>query len=591
MAVELHVQNITSGIVPEASVFRSDDFKTVKIGRLRSAELCLSDPAVSPVHAVIELRELEAVLTDMGAGLGTTVNGEQVRKHTLAHGDTLKFGDTVLAVGLGAPALEKSKGASLGATPLFDEEDDDTVPSGLVRERERQPGASKASVMEMRVLWGRSLQRVEHYRRPGRITIGESERATVLMSREGLPCEDFPLIRHGKGGHLLTFSEGMQGEVELGGQVYSLRSLRGSTLAKEDGALPGCYGVVLDVSSRCLIHWGGLSFAFRFVPAFKSVGGLFSRGIDYPYLNTALFSLFAHVAVIVALMIYPIQAEKLGRDTFGGAPDRFISLILTAPPIKPVSNAILERMKKKRRPPELEKKLVPDPTAPAGEMESKGSDESRSKAQNRVEVRKRFARLFDDGGAAGGIIGNRGGGGNLFGGLAKVIGTMGPGTASADLAGLGLRRDMLMGGGLGTSKTATEIGTSGRLGAGDAGVEYGVGVQIGKRQRRVVSLSTPTIMGALSRDVVQKVIDRNKNQIRYCYELDLQRNQDLAGRIAFQWTIEATGRVGEVVIKESTLGNQRVEQCMVHRIRTWRFPAPAGGGVVEVHYPFVFKAN
>ncbi|MED5465639.1 MAG: AgmX/PglI C-terminal domain-containing protein, partial [Myxococcota bacterium] len=375
------------------------------------------------------------------------------------------------------------------------------------------------------------------------------------------------------------------------GQVYSLRSLRGSTLAKGDDALPGCFGVVLDASSRCLIHWGGLSFAFRFVPALKSVGGLFAKGMDYPYLNTALFSLFAHVAVIVALMIYPIQAEKLGRDTFGGPPDRFISLILTPPPTKPVSNAVLERIKKKRRPPELEKKLLVDPSAPAGEMESKGSDESKSKAQNRVEVRKRFARLFDDGGAAGGIMGNRGGGGNLFGGLAKVLGTMGPGTASADLAGLGLRRDVLMGGGLGTSKTATEIGTSGHLGAGDAGVEYGVGVQIGKRQRRVVSLSTPTIMGALSRDVVQKVIDRNKNQIRYCYELDLQRNQDLAGRIAFQWTIEATGRVGEVAIKESTLGNSRVEQCMVHRIRTWRFPAPAGGGVVEVHYPFVFKAN
>ena len=135
MAVELHVQNITSGVVPEASVFRSDDFKTVKIGRLRSAELCFSDPSLSPVHAVIELRELEAVLTDMGAGSGVMVNGEQVRKHTLVHGDTLQLGDTRLAVGLGAPALEKSSGASLGAPALFDEEEDDTVPSGVVGQR------------------------------------------------------------------------------------------------------------------------------------------------------------------------------------------------------------------------------------------------------------------------------------------------------------------------------------------------------------------------------------------------------------------------------------------------------------------------
>ncbi len=55
--------------------------------------------------------------------------------------------------------------------------------------------------------------------------------------------------------------------------------------------------------------------------------------------------------------------------------------------------------------------------------------------------------------------------------------------------------------------------------------------------------------------------------------------------------ILGTGRVGEVVIRDSTMRNPKVERCMINRIRTWQFPAPAGGGVVEVNYPFVFKAN
>jgi hypothetical protein len=32
-----------------------------------------------------------------------------------------------------------------------------------------------------------------------------------------------------------------------------------------------------------------------------------------------------------------------------------------------------------------------------------------------------------------------------------------------------------------------------------------------------------------------------------------------------------------------------VESCMTNHIKRWTFPAPQGGGTVQVTYPYVFK--
>lgn len=37
------------------------------------------------------------------------------------------------------------------------------------------------------------------------------------------------------------------------------------------------------------------------------------------------------------------------------------------------------------------------------------------------------------------------------------------------------------------------------------------------------------------------------------------------------------------------LGNVRTEQCIVAAVRRWSFPAPDGGGVVIVTYPFALQ--
>jgi hypothetical protein len=43
-------------------------------------------------------------------------------------------------------------------------------------------------------------------------------------------------------------------------------------------------------------------------------------------------------------------------------------------------------------------------------------------------------------------------------------------------------------------------------------------------------------------------------------------------------------------VAQSTANNNELETCVAGRVRTWMFPKPKGGGVVQVTYPFIFKA-
>jgi TonB family protein len=102
---------------------------------------------------------------------------------------------------------------------------------------------------------------------------------------------------------------------------------------------------------------------------------------------------------------------------------------------------------------------------------------------------------------------------------------------------------------------------------------------------------TKTVVGGegLPREVVAKIIARHLNEIRYCYESALQHTPGLAGKVAVLFTIDATGSVAQADVAESSLNSPQVEGCMTSRVKRWKFPAPAGGGVVSVSYPWVFK--
>ena len=98
-----------------------------------------------------------------------------------------------------------------------------------------------------------------------------------------------------------------------------------------------------------------------------------------------------------------------------------------------------------------------------------------------------------------------------------------------------------------------------------------------------------TVVGGLSKDVIAKVIRQHQSEIKYCYEVEMQKNPDLAGKVAVLFQIDGSGAVTEDSVTDSTLGNQSTESCMLQKIKRWKFPEPVGGGVVTVTFPWVFK--
>ncbi len=105
----------------------------------------------------------------------------------------------------------------------------------------------------------------------------------------------------------------------------------------------------------------------------------------------------------------------------------------------------------------------------------------------------------------------------------------------------------------------------------------------------VFTRPTPAVKGRLNKAAIQKVIRHHIKRIKYCYERALASTPSLQGKVKVFFQISPSGKVSQARIAHSTLHDQKVEECMLQQVRTWRFPAPEGGGIVNVNYPFTFR--
>jgi TonB family protein len=96
------------------------------------------------------------------------------------------------------------------------------------------------------------------------------------------------------------------------------------------------------------------------------------------------------------------------------------------------------------------------------------------------------------------------------------------------------------------------------------------------------------VTGRMDREIVRRVIRRHRDEVKWCYEQQLSKHPELAGRVEVRFTVGPRGAVLSSALATSSLGNATVEACIVEAVRRWEFPAPVGGDSVEVSYPFVF---
>jgi hypothetical protein len=183
---------------------------------------------------------------------------------------------------------------------------------------------------------------------------------------------------------------------------------------------------------------------------------------------------------------------------------------------------------------------------------------------------------------------------NVLGGLVGTQIGEAYGVGGLGLVGAG-------GGGGGTGEGTIGLGNLGTIGRGSgsgygSGYSHGAGGLGGRRAHAPEVIPGTAIVCAtnkprcpLDKEVIRRVIRRHLNEVRFCYERELQTlaSPDLYGRVTMQFTIGTGGQVLASVVQSSTMNRPSVEQCVAQAVRRWEFPKPAG--VVMVSYPFVFR--
>ncbi len=136
------------------------------------------------------------------------------------------------------------------------------------------------------------------------------------------------------------------------------------------------------------------------------------------------------------------------------------------------------------------------------------------------------------------------------------------------------------------------VGTAGR-GGGQGSVQGLGGLSMGNVGNATVGIleEETEVQGGLDREVIAQIIQGYLGQIRYCYERQLSANPDLYGKVQVRFTIGSSGSVTAQTIGNTSLRNAMVEGCILRRIAGWQFPAPKGGTLVNVTYPFLFQST
>jgi TonB family protein len=440
-----------------------------------------------------------------------------------------------------------------------------------------------AKVLQVRQLWGDQMLAVEHFRDGVAVTIGEGKKNFFHVYEPEVGAR-----------HVLAVAKGEQFELRVpagagvivtdNGDVRTKDSLRaqGRLTASE-----GEHAYTLGLLERAEVSLGTLTFVVRYVKPSPALPVNNLKPADFTWFKVLSISLLAAAALVAAMLLTPRSDTPTADDVFQSQ-QRMAKFLVK--PSKPID---MKRFNKKSAD---EGAKAKDEEGKFGKEEAKKAEADPSKAgtpivnKNKKEQdRKTIAQV----GLLGAMKGLKGGASDVFGpgglgtGINTALGGLKSGAGMGDaqgVGGLGSRGQGTGGGGTGLGMGG--LGTKGNgRGMGGGGIDLS---GRGKTVTKIVPGKT-TVVGGLDKDVIAKIIRSHQNEIKYCYETELNKNPSLAGKVAVAFTIDPAGGVAEANVTETTLNNSTAEACMLSRIRRWKFPEPKGGGVVAVTYPWLFS--
>jgi hypothetical protein len=404
---------------------------------------------------------------------------------------------------------------------------------------------------------------------------------------EVLPSgQEHTLLKSQGGSYVADISQSWSGFALLGDERLTFDELVARGKAQKGGK-----GWLIPVEDdlRLLIDAKESTFVVQMVHQSRKVGGGVLTLLTLTLLAEAFFlgilSLFAFIGLLFALLIVFLPSPP--DSGFMKIDERFIDMLLEKQQLeeekkdkKPLANPDAgEGAKAKREEGKVGKK-------DAKMEKAKGNKVEMQKAQMDKQIAEDAGLLgaLRDGGAMDGFGGAVDA--EMLGGIGGLIGAKGVQVGSG---GLGSR-----GSGLGGGGTADGLGGLGTKGMGSGATGYGRGGgNFGAKGEGAIGAvgGDPIILGALDRALIDAVIKRHMNQIRYCYQRELTKNPSIKGKIVIKFVIAKDGSVSSASTKSSTMNSPSVEDCIVGRFLRMQFPEPKGGGIVIVSYPFIFSAG
>ena len=362
--------------------------------------------------------------------------------------------------------------------------------------------------------------------------------------------------------------------------------------------LPGAAPEVVPSNGHLLFPLGSVNLLVQCAQAGTLKTTILLGGVDWEAQVYRGVSFFVHAMILFLAFALPPRADAMGPST----KTRIVSITLpTFDKDDKVPEFLKEPIKDDEATPVKDARPTRRRTMP------RGGDDPKLPAGGGMMNPKHLAVASAQGAGVLDVLNKAAGSSlkSLFtadsaltdGAMAALDGLQGNDVGDGyNIGGLGLTN---IGGGWGphsgiaSGPLGTLPGGPGGPGGGPGG--YGSGFSLpkrrpvnrGPRERR----AQPTIeKGALSKSIIRRVIRRHLNEVRYCYQRELQTSQDLYGRLIVKFTIAPNGQVVTAGVKQSTLGNATVETCITQAVRRWLFPKPKDGGIVMVSYPFVLKS-
>lgn len=567
------------------------------------------------------------------------VGGVSIR--VIAGGDFDSFDDddathVATALDFGAPEASYETPAPAEPRALADgeedeEEEDDSVED--IMEFILRSGTSTSAlgidpkrpmVLEVNQIWGNSLLDTQHFHKRSTghdITIGSSIgwkwhflgidmgwvpeglrhvlpytppmwsevtstwRDHFYASDEALPGGQHTLFKHDPAEEKYTaqIDRRWDGFVDIDDKRYTFEELvqAGKARSTSQG-----YEIPMEPGVRLMVDIDGVVFFSHMVHPGARILDKASENLDYPFL--AILSLMGFLGLMFGVLM--MFSPKPAQNQMVEIPDRFVELLLEKP--EP------EDKKKENKKPDANPDAGEGAKAKREEGKVGKKDAKMEKAKgNKVEVKKQeldrqiaenagVLGALRDSGELDGMFGSTGLDANLRGGIGGLIGAKGTQIGSG---GLGARGSGLGGGG--SAEGLGGLGTKG-IGSGASGYGAGGGNFGAKGEGGIGTVGgDPIILGALDRSLIDEVIKRHMNQIKYCYQRELTKNPSLAGKIVIKFVIAKDGTVSSASTKETTMNNGAVQSCIEGRFMRMQFPEPKGGGIVIVSYPFIFTAG